>query len=378
MVKTIVKFVENYLTRLGLIMYFSKPDPPPAPDYRGAAVAQGQANIDAARATAKLSNPSFINPLGKRTVDFRPEDEVLITDTLTPLGQTRLDQEQRIGTQLGSIAEQGLTEVGKTLGGPFDLGQVSDITTQPTVAGRDAISNAILAREQPLLDAERQAMQTDLLVRGHNPGGIAFEGAMDQLDRKENDLRLASILAAGGEQSRLYGMQAGERGRGIQEQAFLRQLPLSEVNALRTGNQPMLPQFQGYQGSNIAPPNILGATGMQHQGAMNTYNQQMANAQNNMNALFTLGGTIAGAPPGSFANPCWVARAVYGESNPKWLIFREWLFTLAPKWLFKFYIRFGERFASFIKDKPKIKNIIRHYMDKACLVILKEEKNGNL
>ena len=376
MVKKIAEFVENYLSRLGLIIYFSKPSPPPAPDYRGAAVAQGQANIDAARATAKLGNPSFINPLGRRDVDFRPDDEVFITDTLTPLGQTRLDQEQRIGTQLGGIAEQGLTEVGKTLGGPFDLGQVSDITTQPTVAGRDAISNAILAREQPLLDAERQAMQTDLLVRGHNPGGIAFEGAMDQLDRKENDLRLASILAAGGEQSRLYGLQAGDRGRGIQEQAFLRQLPLSEVNALRTGNQPMLPQFQAYQGATIAPPNILGATGMEHQAAMNTYNQKMAQAGNTMSGLFGLGSAGIGAY-GTIA-ACWVARAVYGETNPKWLIFREWLFTLAPKWLLKLYIRFGERFASFIKDKPKIKNIIRHYMDKACLIILKEEKNGNL
>lgn len=376
MVKTIAEFVENYLSRLGLIIYFSKPDPPPAPDYRGAAVAQGQANIDAARATAKLGNPSFINPLGRRDVDFRPGDEVFITDTLTPLGQTRLDQEQRIGTQLGGIAEQGLTEVGKGLGTPFDLSQVGDITTQPTVAGRDAISNAILAREQPLLDAERQAMQTDLLVRGHNPGGIAFEGAMDQLDRKENDLRLASILASGGEQSRLYGLQAGERGRGIQEQAFLRSLPLSEVNALRTGNQPMLPQFQGYQGATIAPPNILGATGMQHEAAMNNYNQQMAQAGNNMSGLFGLGSAGIGAY-GTIA-ACWVARAVYGETNPKWLIFREWLFTLAPKWLLKLYIRFGERFASFIKDKPKIKNIIRHYMDKACLIILKEEKNGIL
>lgn len=298
MVKKIAEFVENYLSRLGLIIYFSKPSPPPAPDYRGAAVAQGQANIDAARATAKLGNPSFINPLGRRDVDFRQGDEVFITDTLTPLGQTRLDQEQRIGTQLGGIAEQGLTEVGKGLGTPFDLSQVSDITTQPTVAGRDAISNAIMAREQPLLDAERQAMQTDLLVRGHNPGGIAFEGAMDQLDRKENDLRLASILAAGGEQSRLYGLQAGERGRGIQEQAFLRSLPLSEVNALRTGNQPMLPQFQGYQGATIAPPNILGATGMQHQAAMNNYNQQMAQAGNNMSGLFSLGSAaITGGLP---------------------------------------------------------------------------------
>ena len=46
------------------------PAPPPAPDYTGAAIAQGQANIDAARLTARLSNPNISTPLGGQRVTF--------------------------------------------------------------------------------------------------------------------------------------------------------------------------------------------------------------------------------------------------------------------------------------------------------------------
>jgi hypothetical protein len=58
-----------------------------------------------------------------------------------------------------------------------------------------------------------------------------------------------------------------------------------------------------------------------------------------------------------------VAREVYGEFNPMWLAFREWLYTKAPKWFVKLYEKHGERFADWISDKPRIKNLIRKWMD---------------
>jgi len=60
---------------------------------------------------------------------------------------------------------------------------------------------------------------------------------------------------------------------------------------------------------------------------------------------------------------CWVAREVYGDFNPMWLAFREWLYTKAPKWFVKLYEKYGERFAEWISDKPRIKNLIRKWMD---------------
>lgn len=46
------------------------PKPPPAPDYTGAAIQQGQANLEAARLTARLSNPNISTPLGGQRVTF--------------------------------------------------------------------------------------------------------------------------------------------------------------------------------------------------------------------------------------------------------------------------------------------------------------------
>ena len=44
--------------------------PPPTPDYAGAAQQQGQANLDAARLTARISNPNIQTPLGGQRVTF--------------------------------------------------------------------------------------------------------------------------------------------------------------------------------------------------------------------------------------------------------------------------------------------------------------------
>jgi hypothetical protein len=43
---------------------------PPTPDYVGAAKAQGAANVETARASAKLSNPNIYGPLGSQTVTY--------------------------------------------------------------------------------------------------------------------------------------------------------------------------------------------------------------------------------------------------------------------------------------------------------------------
>jgi hypothetical protein len=66
---------------------------------------------------------------------------------------------------------------------------------------------------------------------------------------------------------------------------------------------------------------------------------------------------------GSAGLICWVAREVYGIDNPKWLQFREWMLTKASDNLRNFYIEYGERIAESIRNKPKIKAIIRKWMD---------------
>jgi hypothetical protein len=69
-------------------------------------------------------------------------------------------------------------------------------------------------------------------------------------------------------------------------------------------------------------------------------------------------------PPSPSPTPCWVAREVYGETNPEWVVFRDWLFTEGPNWLQKTYIKYGQRFADFIRTKPILKSIVKFGMDK--------------
>jgi hypothetical protein len=83
------------------------------------------------------------------------------------------------------------------------------------------------------------------------------------------------------------------------------------------------------------------------------YEQQSGNV--NLQGSYGAGGSGQGM--------CWVARAVYGDWNPKWKLFRRWLLTKAPSLLRWTYARYGERIAEYIKDKPKMQASIRYFMD---------------
>jgi hypothetical protein len=79
-----------------------------------------------------------------------------------------------------------------------------------------------------------------------------------------------------------------------------------------------------------------------------------------MNMIGQAGGQAASM---ASAGACWVAREVYGENNPAWLLFRRWMLNESPSWFRSAYLKFGEKFALFIKNKPRLKAIIRQWMD---------------
>ena len=60
---------------------------------------------------------------------------------------------------------------------------------------------------------------------------------------------------------------------------------------------------------------------------------------------------------------CWVAREVYGKSNPEWFIFRTWLEYDAPKWFKKLYVTHGENYAKLIAKVPPLKWLTKQLMD---------------
>ena len=120
--------------------------------------------------------------------------------------------------------------------------------------------------------------------------------------------------------------------------------------------------------------NLLLPSGFQHiqrfgpsQSALAQFNAQQQSQSDLLSGLFGLGssGILAAGEAGGFGKlfGCWIAREVYGADNPKWLVVRQWLFTRAPKWLLRLYLKYGERFALWLHGKDRIKAVIRWWMD---------------
>jgi len=59
-------------------------------------------------------------------------------------------------------------------------------------------------------------------------------------------------------------------------------------------------------------------------------------------------------------NWCWVAAEIFdGWNDERTNAVRYYIGNLAPVWFRKFYIKYGERIAKFIHDKPILKNVLK-------------------
>jgi hypothetical protein len=65
---------------------------------------------------------------------------------------------------------------------------------------------------------------------------------------------------------------------------------------------------------------------------------------------------------GVVAPVCWVARAAFGESDIRWLIFRAWLLEDAPVWFRQLYIRFGEKVGNWLEARDDVRWLVRAMM----------------
>lgn len=361
----------------------SKAAAPAAPDYTGAAVAQGQANIDAARATAKLSNPNIYSPYGTQLVSY-DGDVPTIRQTLTPEAQRTVEAQQALQGNLARLGGTAYSNAFNVLSQPFSFGgpqvqtqfnqggalqnapsagqygmaqggpnaptlnsqlDLSNIAKMPINAGTTA-QEAIMRRLEPSLARQRTSTETQLINQGLRPGTEAYDNAARILGEQENDLRSQAALQGlnldiganqqgfsqalqggqfgnaaqlsqfgAGQQAQQaanqaiaqnYGqgmtsaqaqnateaqrynqaMQAAQFGNTAQQQALAqalqqRQLPLNEINALMSGSQIQNPQFNAYQGTNVAAAPIANATAQQGAFNQNLFNQQVGqqNAQ---------------------------------------------------------------------------------------------------
>jgi hypothetical protein len=205
-------------------------------------------------------------------------------------------------------------------------------------------------------EAQRQVDQSVLGRMGgtaqSQQGRAALEAALGREQFQQGREQFAAGLGQGAfQQSRALAGDVGMTILGRPSNAIgLGGQMLQQATAGAAG--PMGPQlFDPNVGINMAMQqrsqdiNLLGA-------------QAQADASRSAGQMGMLG-TIAGAAIGL----CWVAREVYGIDNPDWRKFREWLLNDSPGWFQKLYNKYGERFAKFISNKPRIKAIIRKWMN---------------
>jgi len=129
------------------------PKPPPAPDYAGAAQQQGIANLEAARLTARLSNPNVITPLGGQRVTYgRPQFNRAAYDAAMANYRARNPQAPATGAPQGAPSTVGVgggaampttggggVQMGGGMyGGGVDLG----VTPEPTASKADGMPAA--------------------------------------------------------------------------------------------------------------------------------------------------------------------------------------------------------------------------------------------
>jgi hypothetical protein len=161
---------------------------------------------------------------------------------------------------------------------------------------------AIMSRLEPSMARNRVSTETQLVNQGLRPGSEAYDNAINLLGQQENDARTQAALqgitldTGANAQGFNQALQGGQFGNTAQRQALSqaieqRQMPLNEITSLMSGSQIQNPQYQAYQGQNVAAAPIAQAT--QQQGAFdqNIYNQQVGSSNANTSGLFQLGGS---------------------------------------------------------------------------------------
>jgi hypothetical protein len=310
-----------------------KPSAPPAPDYADAARAQGDANLQAGQQQNTLNNPnvnapgysisyqnhpgpdntarirtlqdeikrlnekalgemgnmervmyernpekykganhyygkiqdlnSQIDTLTKQKKSGRPTQDI----KLSPGEQAIFDLNNQTQKNLSQIGVDSSQRIGNLLSTPFDMSSID----------RDKIAESLMARDQPMMDRARSRRETQLANQGIMQGSEAYNSAQDELARAENDFRLGAYNQAGNEASRDLGMQTA-----------IRQMPINEINALRSGTQLNIPQT-GVQGTQIGAAPIFDSTMGQYGAQMGLYNAKAAQQAGLTNGLFSLG-----------------------------------------------------------------------------------------
>lgn len=266
-------------------------------------------------------------------------------------------------TIAGSLADQ--KEFAKA---QYELG----LQYNPQLAAQDfALSQEYAPKYQQLMQQTEASaypytagLQEQLAKRASEGIGGSLT---DQMEQSYRDMLRSEIGPNVGS-----GIGADYVSRGMVDATQQYQRYYDDLGLSLTGRLPLSqaqnPQFRTAQ--QLADPNAIMGFNQGNYGTQASIFNNMYNAQatlrgtNNAAMAGLLGGGIAGGSKMGAAAICWVASELYGGwFKPQTVAARYYVVNEAPSWFRNAYIKYGERIAAFIKDKPVIKSIIKPLFD---------------
>lgn len=315
------------------------------------AVAESETNRaaleQAARTAAQLRQQGFVTAgeMAGRDIGYGLQGAQQRLSAAQQLGALTQAEQAGLFSGAGQLGQLALQAAASETGRGTALGQLGVQGTQAELARAGMLGQFEQAKTQAGLNIAQQLG--------------AFEQAQAQTALQEAQQRAAMAQATSG--ARLaQGQQLGNLAlAGTQGQISAQQASFNAQEALRANEEARRAEAFGYPERQLQI--LQQALGFFPNPITQTQTQRQTLGP--MDIISRLGGTAA-TGASAYALLCWVAREVYGAENPRWLMFRHWVITDAPKWFLRLYIKYGEKFAAWISNKPTLKNAIRAFMDR--------------
>ena len=267
----------------------------------------------------------------------------------------------------GDLAQAGFTQAAGLQGSAQDASraaQQAGLLQSAGLAGA-AAQNAAAAQQAGLTQgaglagAAAQNAAAAQQAGLTQSAGLSNQAAINQAVQAQAARQQAANQANFGGQFQTAGVRAGAAGQ-------LGQLGQQAFNTSQAIQQQQMQQGLMQQG---LQQQLIDAARGQYAGAIGAPQQSLGLPLAALGAAPVPQTTTQGMKPGLFnylqlgASLCWVAREVYGEDDPKWLQFREWVIGYSPNWFYKAYSKYGENVAKVVAKVPALKLVIRPFMD---------------
>lgn len=319
---------------------------PTPPDPIKTAGAQTASNVGTAVAQQQLNSINQKTPDGSLTYensgtyDYRDPltgnvhkiPKMTAVQTLSPAQQAIKDQSDKASLNFATLAANQSGRVDGLLSDPIDTSGLPDRGDASAVKApdffnggpiqktystdfsqdRQRVEDALMQRMQGGLDRDRGQLESRLASQGIRVGSEAYEAAMGDHGRQANDARLAAILGAGQEQSRLVGMESQRAGfensaqaqefgqknqieqqrfnadmakisaqdqarnQALQEEFAVRNQPINEITALMSGSQVSQPNFVNSKAAQLANTDYAGIQANYDGQMQQRYQQRMS------------------------------------------------------------------------------------------------------